>query len=132
MATSKRVRPGQEKLERWQAWQFSGGWSTCAYYMERVDNARLVGDGLAASDLEALITDGFVCQLPKHILRSVRMFYLDRIGNSREGYAAKLRISVHTLDLHLETAYTLIEGMWDAHHLAAMRKNNFALNEKAA
>lgn len=132
MATSKRVRPGQEKLERWQAWQFAGGWSCSGYYMERVDNAKLLGSGLAAADAEALITDGFVCQLPKHINRTVRMYYLDRIGNSREGYAAKLRISVHTLDNHLDTAYTLIEGMWDAHHMAATRKNNFALNEKAA
>jgi hypothetical protein len=123
---------GQEKLERWQAWQFSGGWASGGYYMERVDNAKLLGDGLAASDPEALITDGFVCKLPKHIQRSVRMVYLDRVGNSREGYAGKLHISVHTLDGHLDTAYTLIEGMWDAHYLEATRKNNFGTYEKAA
>lgn len=128
-------RPGQEKLERWQAWQFSGGWRTTAYYVERVDGTPLHGDGLSANDAEALITDRFVTQLPRHILRSVKMVYLDRIGNSREGYAQKLRINVHTLDGHLEQAYSMIEGMWDEYLADAERKrehaskNNFVRNE---
>ena len=99
--------------------------------MERIDNAQLLGDGLAASDVEALITDGFVCRLPKHIQRSVRMVYLDKIGNSRDGYATKLRISIHTLDKHLEAAYSLVEGYWDDHLLLALRKKNLATNEKS-
>jgi hypothetical protein len=127
----RQARPGQERLERWQAWQFSGGWHVCAFYIERVDNCYVLGDGLSANDAEAMITDRFVTQLPKHILRTVKVYYLDRIGNSREGYAARLRISVSTLDRHLETAYTLIEGMWDDHLIAA-RKNNFVSNEKHA
>lgn len=107
--------PGQERLERWQAWQLAGGWRASPYYVERVDGG-LHGDGLTATDPEALLTDRFVTQLPRQIRRTVKAFYLDRIGNSREGYAVRLGISVHTLDKHLAAAYVLIDGMWTDHY----------------
>lgn len=128
----RQARPGQERLERWQAWQFAGGWHVCAFYVERVDNCYLPDAGMTAGDAEAMVTDRFVTQLPKHILRTVKVYYLDRIGNSREGYAARLRIHVSTLDRHLDIAYSLIEGMWADHYARQRSKNNFALNEKAA
>lgn len=141
MSAAALKHPGQERLERWQAWQFAGGWRTSPWYTERVDGMQL-GDGLVATDEEALVTDRFVRQLPQRILRTVRTVYLDRVGNSREGYARRLGVSVSTLDSHLTMAYQLVDGMWQqfidqrrAKAAAARtdaRTGNFETNEKAA
>jgi len=100
------------RLERWQLWVFTApGGAPPVVYRERIDCANVYGTLTPAINDEAIVTDELVAQLPGQIKAAVKAVYLDGVGNSQEGIAARLRISKRTLherlcfaDLRLDQA----------------------------
>lgn len=108
------------RLERWQLWVFKApGGARSAFYIERVDCATVFGTLTPAINDEAVETDMLVARLPDPLKRTVKAVYLDGLGNSLEGIAARLRCTTRTLHEHLCHADLALDVELDRRKTAA-------------